>query len=777
MVNNKLNKLFKICKSLNKTFFILVDQPLNAQQIEQFTTILGSCSINPANVKEILESLNCFYEQNSTYPKYLCYLYYLLFKITSNLCQLQHEEFELKDSEAIVTAVVNCYKFGIKPYREKALNESLINKYIGNVNALSFIIANLQSSAFIQEREIYSIFKELLVCIFTLIPATEQQNQIKCEKILDNFLQKTPTAKLFRTLFLIQADPKVSANEQKVLYKYLTRCLYLPNGFSELCEALLEVHKEDNTRERWHSCTVISNIVGRRGHLMKFYKAVIEEIHSILLKFADGDSSIKESYVEAAVHSLSKLHTLNNRVISEQIESVVLGHLEKIITPEDLLNGTILMEEKELKQTIKIIFAVFCATGPSDVTLPSQLLIPYLPVFFQLHHVSVSVQNTYIQHQLQSIIIRCLSNREKTELNRITEALVFENYSSDMKTIHSTASLSIIEVNNKIVTFSLKVCSSESDTDSPLLQNYDASSTLVGILKTSNHNILTYNIFVHLLHLLSVIFITNDLSQHNIDLFENIEDLMEFIKKNFQRKYSILNSLNELIMHKPLYNQIKSNPIEILDLLNNILKDILKQFESKEHENEQIEEILLMVLSILDELNYKIKDKENQIIKNLVQTLKHLRICVMANDKFDVIAMKLDAILEPQIDIKNPEYGKAFKILSEQSEPYSRVYAMKTISDLLDKRDTETVGNAYSILALSLKILKDKDSYVFLNCIKLFVSLMKVLEASVLDALVTEYQLEGSDEKQVDYKLKIGEAIIKMTEYLGKLLLLMALIN
>lgn len=751
-------------------FLLLVDQPLSTQQTEQFTTILSNCSINPVNVAEIQASVNCSYEESFTYSKYLGYLHYLLLKITSNLHQLHDDKSHLKDSLEIITGILNCYKIGIKPFKQKPLDDRLTNRFIGNINALANIIANLQTIACTQEKEIYFIFKELLICIFALIPIDEQPNQIKCENILNMFLQRTPTARFFRTLFLLQAELIASVNEQKTIHKYLSRCLYLPNGFTALCEGLLGVHKEDELRERWQSCTIISSIVGCRGHSIRFYKTTIEEIHRILLKYTNGDSSVKESYVEAAVHTLSKLYTLNNKVINEKIESTILGPLDKIISPEDLLNGTILLEENDFKQIIKIIYIVFCATGPSDVTLPSQLLIPYLPVFLQLYNVSESVQNAHTQHEIQSIIVRCLSNREKTELSRIIEALIFENYSSDMKTIHSLVSLNVIELNDKIATFSLKISSSENDTDSRLSQGYDGSSTLISILKASNHNILTYNVFVHLLHLLTILFVTNDSSQHNIDLFENMEDLMEFIKKNFQRKYSILNSLNELIMYKPLYNQIKSNPVEILDLLNNIIKDILKQLESKDPENEQIEEILLMVLSILDELNYKIKDNDDQIVKNLVQTLKHLRLILLEMDKFDVIARKLDAILQPQSEDKNPEYAKAFKILSEQSEPYSRAYAMKIILDLLDKRDVEAVANAYSILALSLKILKDKDSYVFLNCIKLLVSLMKVLEAPVLDALVAEYHLQGDDETEVDYKLKVGETIVKMTESLGKLI-------
>lgn len=716
-----------------------------------------------------LSSVDCCYVQNFTYSTYLHCLYYLLLKITSNLCQLNDGETQLKNSEEIIIGVVNCYKIGIKPFKQTPLDDELTAKFIGNINALGNIIANLQMIACDQEKEIYSIFKELLGCVFTLIANNAQPNQDKFEKVLNVFLQKTPTAKLFRTLFLIQADSKMSVNDQKTIHKYLTKCLYLSNGFIALCEALLGVHKEENVREKWHSCTVIANIVSRRGHPIRFYKSVIERIHSIFMRYADNDSSIREPYVEAGVHTMTKLHSLNNEMISSQIEHAILGPLNNIISPEDLLNGTILLEEHEFKRIIKIIYMVFCATGPSDVTLPSQVLVSYLPLFLQLYSVSMNVQDQTVQREIQSVLVRCLSNREKGELNQIVEKLMFENFSPDMKTIHPTVCLNQIQVNDRMKTFSLKISNTDdSPTDTAIIQNYDVSSALVDVLKASNHNILIYNVFVHLLHLLALLFVSNDSSQRNIDLFRDVDDMMEFMKKNFKHKYSVLNALNELLVHKPLYNQINSNPTEILDLLHNIIKDASKQLQTDKSANEQLEQILMMVLSILDEVCYKIKDNNDQTVSCLMQTLNELREILTGRSGFDVIIMKLDAILQPENGNKNPEYVKAFKILSEQSEPYSRVYAIRTISDLLDKRDDEAIANAYSILALSLKVLKDKDSYVFLNCIKLLVSLTKVLESPVLDALVAEYQLQGDDEKEVDYKLKLGEAIIKMTESLGK---------
>lgn len=61
-------------------------------------------------------------------------------------------------------------------------------------------------------------------------------------------------------------------------------------------------------------------------------------------------------------------------------------------------------------------------------------------------------------------------------------------------------------------------------------------------------------------------------------------------------------------------------------------------------------------------------------------------------------------------------------------------------------------------------------SYIFLNCIKLLISLFQILKDSVLDTLIAEYHLDiDADSTDIDFKLKIGESIVKVTQGLGEM--------
>lgn len=107
------------------------------------------------------------------------------------------------------------------------------------------------------------------------------------------------------------------------------------------------------------------------------------------------------------------------------------------------------------------------------------------------------------------------------------------------------------------------------------------------------------------------------------------------------------------------------------------------------------------------------------------------------------------------------------KRLCEESEPYLKVYGLTQLIKLIQiDRDDETLANKHRILALALHCLRGEESFLFLNCIKVFVALVDCLGLDVIDALIAEYQ---NDENEMDYRLKIGEAIVKVTEGLGKI--------
>lgn len=399
-------------------------------------------------------------------------------------------------------------------------------------------------------------------------------------------------------------------------------------------------------------------------------------------------------------------------------------------------------------------------------------------MFFQIHHILSESNDKVLKNQVLAIITRCLSNRSKDELNGIVEAILYENYGENDKCLHPRLRIERKEVGNS-EEFLVKVASVESS-DSSHMNELDvtallrSSTTLVNYLKQCNHNVLIYNVFIHLLQMFSANFGTSKTIAANSssELLDTDDELSTVIQTKFRKEYSIIHTLNELIMFKSFHALVTENPHDITRMLDQMLNqqiqniEILKQNKQRDSLRSS-EEVLLVILSIVGDLMQRLHNEELE--KQLMRTLRALKTILCGCDMAAVLR-KIDLTIEPDAksDISS-EFTVAKAILSEShAEPYTKVYAIMNILKLIERNDEETLINAHSVLALAMRMLREEDSYIFLNCIKLLIGLFNTLNETVLDALIAEYHFDiDSDTAQIDFKLKVGETIVKVTQGLG----------
>lgn len=249
----------------------------------------------------------------------------------------------------------------------------------------------------------------------------------------------------------------------------------------------------------------------------------------------------------------------------------------------------------------------------------------------------------------------------------------------------------------------------------------------------------------------------------------------------FKKRIAIISSLTELINYKPFHCLFNDNPNEILIIFKNLLLCKIKQNvgigKSKIMEKISDNEIMIIILTIILEFIGKLKQLEkNNKNMEFINVLKEYQRHTMENP---TIQHLINNILD-LLNIKNSssqlndnessaasdyETFEMAKKLCEENEPHLKVYGIMQLIKLITNQDIATISNKHIILALALHLLKSDDSYAFLNCIKLLVVLVDILESGVLEALIYEYQ---NDDYDIDYRLKIGEVIVKVTEGLGK---------
>lgn len=690
----------------------------------------------------------------------------LLVLIDDELAKSDEYPLAVGDSKKIFVGLRKAIAFGIRPY----LAASSPTCLICSVSVLVKIVASKHFLTFCSKAEQKLIHRDIVSALFCLLASNEPQIE-RFNVILSELTTKLPHSQYFEILFLIKGDNELPPQVHPIAHKQLLQCLYRSGSFIAICEALIpdalaeDEESEEIAKKRWHCCNVISSIVGRRGYSRQFYHMIIDEIHQHLLQYLDNERPCQDFFADVAVQVLSKLYSLELNFIRLHIVAVIFGQLQKLAEPDVIIAGAIVFEETEMFVAVQLIYLAFCATGPSDVTLSSNLLVPYLPILLQLHNVCnelICPRAAIMKKELTALIVRCLVNREKSELNGIVETILYDNYDDKFKRLHPR-----IQIIGDTERFVVKISNSTvKHNDSGLhgMESFHQSSIgLVNLLKVSDNNLLVYNVFLHLLQMFAENFGGGSTAiGKSAELMDDVDELAVAIEGNFKRKYVVINALNELIQFKPFHSQFNENPHYLVAILHSILN---RHIESHRVVGSDSEEFLMVILSIVGEFLHKIRNEE--LKSKLHRTLKRLKTLHLSS----MVARKLNTILEPQTDSTQSEYAFAYSLLNEpQGEPYRKVQGIMSLLKLIKGRDDEAVLNAHSILALAMKMLREEDSYIFLNCIKLLIGLTEMLEDTVIDALIAEYHCDVDDaETNIDFKLKIGETIVKVTQGLGEM--------
>lgn len=522
------------------------------------------------------------------------------------------------------------------------------------------------------------------------------------QEMFNEICDLIPGNKVFKFVMLLNRNLPIETS--KLLNKQLHQQLKKPNGLKSLCCLLLE--QKSDEQPSWKKCEIISNIVGAKGYEKEFYLFIIEEIFVLIQS--------ENKFIEAAVASLTKIYSLPYKSLKLRIEEKLFLELNLIINPSDLLTGYVLMDLKDFFNSLKNLNKVFCSSFA--VSLKSELLIEYLPILFRIFGIS---ENDEIRKIILPLIIQCLSNRADEELKIIIENLLFDEKPIN-KRFGIKDSIIVIPEEEIIV--------------------LDTSQVLSEILKNSNHNILIYSCFINLLKILekNSTFVTK-----NSDLIDE-EDVIEFHSKLIRKRFLIITTLTDLINYKNFHSQFNENPHQIL----NFLKELLMKDETDE-------EIAILVLSIFKEFIEKIQNETD-----LLKTLKEFRL----KTKNKILLKQIDLVMnENRLNEEISPYKFALQLCSE-AEPHLQVYGICELKKLLENKNEECLANQNQILALSLIYLKEDDSFVYHNCIRLILSLSKIMESYVLETLIAEYQMIDS---LIDYRMKIGEVIVKITEGMG----------
>ncbi|XP_017116804.1 transport and Golgi organization protein 6 [Drosophila elegans] len=579
--------------------------------------------------------------------------------------------------------------------------------------------------------------RDLLAAIMSL---RVQEDSEHLDKAISYLWQQESKSDFFRHILLLKATP-LCTPLAKLLHHQLLRKLNSPQGFGSFVDALQQTPNVSPTR----NAEIVANIVARKGFSqLAQQKMILQVLEYCKFYLQDADKMC------AGILTLRRLYDLNE-TNQKQIEEILSNDWKTLTNPEDVISGLILMDHQELCNCILFWQQLFCSS--SVACLPSNLLIPYLPLLLQLYD-SLPLELPATS-QLSGIISRCLDNRDREkELPEILKRLFAWEIEEEppWKCLHPRILILPSANSNQV---EVKVAHKDHQAD------HDMGRILPGLLVSSSHHSLTCNVFLALLGFMgSQLRETKPLSR--VDFISSETELKDFLHSKYQLKLDLLIALNQMVAHQPLRAQLALHTKEFLL----ILKDLLL---NRSEEQETTDQILLLVLNLLQELLEGSEDirlsESSTELKEQLQQLAGQSSNPLIQQSVQSLLTLIKGAWRPSEAVKIQPFQKA-RSLIEEKQSHLQVYGIQMIMDLLKKRDPATMAQGHLIIALALTTLKDKESYTFLNCVRLFVSLVHVMESEVLDKLSDEYL---SDTAELDYRLVVGEAILKVAQELGPL--------
>ncbi|XP_053694921.1 transport and Golgi organization protein 6 [Sabethes cyaneus] len=574
--------------------------------------------------------------------------------------------------------------------------------------------------------------------------STEQSEQLG--ELFESFGQFSLEV-LFKSLLVIKGTPNLPLEVAKQVHRELLRLTGEAGGFPVLCKTLLCNVPSDET-PTWKKSEIIGKIVGSKGHTKKFYRQVLRDCFSFyeVSLFNEGAGKENLAFASTCIECLKQIYLLPPAYeeLRSTIKEYFLGRFKELVEPSETLSGTILLERSQLMAALYLNYMAF--SGSTCASLNSGILVPYVRVFLELY--SMIPKEVEERQYLQTLIVFCLANRERSELESIVEALMFSNEQQElMKYLHPRINLKTVEDSSATYTLQIGPERSSSTDEGSL------GPVLVEILKDANRNLLIYDVFVIMLKLFDRVSM-NDTSKTIL----NAEEQDEARCKLFLQKYALIQALMELVNHKQFHSQLYENPAEILTFIRSMLLRTLEKGQTKE-------DLLEVVLSIFQEYLQRLHTRDD--VREIFRLLLRLRdsdwCSTQLKSQIDVICSNSSGTNHGRDNLEVSPYQNALSLCSD-SEPYCKVYGTTLMLRLLKERDKETLANKHAILILALNNLRNVESYAFLNSVRLLVALCDCLEAETLEALVKEYQ---SGENEVDYRLKVGEALVKTVEAVG----------
>lgn len=611
------------------------------------------------------------------------------------------------------------------------------------------------------------------------VMTTDVWNRLENDKayfklLLHKLVKETYQPKIMFELMMLQGNQKDFSTPlwlRKSSSNLLTACLIQPGGVGALIKAAFD--SAPDTGSDWKKTEALAKVITSP---VNHYESIASQLLKLIEVSAEGPHDMHFLIVLCVRHLLDKDAIICRKYVIDPVLEP-LEHVFSCISENHEEGDTILHEEK-MDVLVKQLHLCFSSgSKATSMNLPGNILAPYVSLFFKLFcklHGSASNLCKLSEDILYSIICDC----DPLVLSKILKCIVLSEVQEDTYLLPKLLSFQF-GPNGGVV---LQI-TSEPAKDLLSSSVEECGDMLITFLELRNDSELSLLVFEVLLKLLIEMGMNPKTGAFHSTSLGTLEDTLASLMLSSEKHLGVVRLLAALVENPIVRQKLSEKPGHILAFINTFF-DTLIQGDSfhlgGEEEDLECVFVAFMVLNvILDNCN---SSTDWTIFSNLLHPVSIIRDRTK-NEELQRLASRVYNLVNTcgvvdsntPTDLEKPDRTKCEEALHDACDPLLPVrgHALVQLTNLLKKRDPETVLKKEAVLCLFKENLNNPDSFIYLAAINGMVAFASFEPDVAVSSLTKEYVAictAGEDEtRNPELRMKVGEILVKLVRELGEL--------
>lgn len=606
-------------------------------------------------------------------------------------------------------------------------------------------------------------------CMTELFYKRVLDERIYFEKEFNKLLFKSYAPQVIQELMLFYGNTNSPRWLKAFVYKILILKVQEQNGVESLVKALFDSETCD-TGTKWQQYDLLVKILlTKPSHVEEknYYTNICSQILQLLSKKDHCGRNI--THYEQIVAVCIKFFYEKDNVICYNyfLNDLIQNFTRFTSSGNPVMKNEIVTEQ--FTELTTLWYNCFVPSFGMVTALPAEVLTPIITVIFNVYIAIYKSILSDLTEKLRSIIIRYINATTDENKKNVFESLLFCNNSENgILKLQENIEFTVNNLNEiEIIRHDAKL------NLSPLLR----ADCFLNLVKCKHSDGFVIPLCIYLLEISVNQLISSGTelnSSANLLHLETESDLL-FMTKCTEKKLVAYSILSNIIEEQHVQQHFKKHPENILNFIEKTLLQFVKNGLHKTtiNDSEEYQNMFILIMIVRIIVENTLEEDSLSKYSNLKTVLNRIYRETSNEETKKLIARIYDrktqnTSLGSKMEISS--FDQALEDLCDPLLPI-RGHALLILSKLIENSDPEACSQKQYLLSVAQQHLKNEDSFIYLNAIKLLSSLGDSFPDIVLNTLTEEYSDSTKDvfEKDAEVRIKTGEVLLRIVKSLGEI--------